>query len=57
MYFAGGYDAYAAAYDRLMAKGCPLLGQIARGALMEFLASKAQGSIASGRYPSNEVKL
>ena len=30
MYFAGGYDAYAAAYDRRKAKGCPHLSQVAR---------------------------
>ena len=43
MYFAGGYDAYAAAYDRLKAKGCPHLSQVAReGNVM------AQGSMALG---------
>ena len=47
--------AYAAGHNR--SKDCPLLGQIAHGALMEFLASKAQGSIASGPYPSNEVVM
>ena len=55
MYFAGGYDAYAAAYYRLNAKGCPLLGRIAHGARMEFIAGKARGSIASGPHPSNQV--
>lgn len=47
--------AYAAAHNR--SKGCPLLGQIAHGALMEFIAGKAHGSIASGPHPSNEVVM
>ena len=55
MYFAGGYDAYAAVYYRLRAKGCPLLGQIAHGALMQFIAGKARGSVASGLHPPNQV--
>ena len=45
--------AYAAAHSR--SKGCPLLGRIAHGARMEFIAGKARGSIASGPHPSNEV--
>ena len=47
--------AYAAAHNR--SKGCPLLGRIAHGARMEFIAGKARGSIASGPHPSNEVVM
>ena len=60
MYFAGGYDAYAAyaaVHYRLRAKDCPPLSQIAQGPLMQVIAGKARASVASGLPPSNWLNL